>query len=337
MTVSAVGDFHSPLATFALIAYNQEHYVSEAIAGAFAQTYSPLEIILSDDCSNDGTFEIMKRAAAEYAGPHRVVLNRNLSNLNIGGHFNAVGAIAAGELIVLAAGDDVSFPSRTEQLVGRWDAVGRRPAVLYSDFVPVDAFSEPVILNGEAIDRGPFLIRNMARGDVRGLGATVAVSKNLFSCFPPLHADVRHEDRVFPFRALLLGGIVELVDEKLIRYRVEGGISREQVKSGRDFLHRHVAALSQRTLPDAVQRLLDLKVALPGNLPLRKACIATIADHQALIELTKVRGFGVDACLIKWWQKGARPPLLIKMYMKIRFIAIFEIYYRWRFGKRRDI
>ena len=50
-----------PLVTFALFAYNQENYIRAAVEGAFAQTYQPLEIILSDDCSKDRTFEIMQR------------------------------------------------------------------------------------------------------------------------------------------------------------------------------------------------------------------------------------------------------------------------------------
>ena len=37
------------LATFLVCAYNQEGIVHEAISGAFSQTYSPLEIIISDD------------------------------------------------------------------------------------------------------------------------------------------------------------------------------------------------------------------------------------------------------------------------------------------------
>jgi len=40
-----------PLVTFALLAYNQEEFIREAVEGAFALTYEQLEIILSDDCS----------------------------------------------------------------------------------------------------------------------------------------------------------------------------------------------------------------------------------------------------------------------------------------------
>ncbi|HUF60663.1 MAG TPA: glycosyltransferase, partial [Verrucomicrobiales bacterium] len=52
-----------PLVSFLLLAYNQEQYIHEAVEGAFSQTYSPLEIILSDDCSTDRTFEIMREMA----------------------------------------------------------------------------------------------------------------------------------------------------------------------------------------------------------------------------------------------------------------------------------
>ena len=66
-----------PLVTFALFSYNQEQFIRQAVESAFAQTYSPLEIILSDDFSSDGTFEIMQEMVAAYSGPHRVVLNQN--------------------------------------------------------------------------------------------------------------------------------------------------------------------------------------------------------------------------------------------------------------------
>ena len=52
MTDEAIPVTGAPLVTFALFAYNQERYVREAVEGAFAQTYQPLEIILSDDCSS---------------------------------------------------------------------------------------------------------------------------------------------------------------------------------------------------------------------------------------------------------------------------------------------
>ena len=60
-----------PLVTFALFAYNQEDYIREAVQGALAQAYEPLEIILSDDCSSDRTYQIMQEMAVVYRGPHQ--------------------------------------------------------------------------------------------------------------------------------------------------------------------------------------------------------------------------------------------------------------------------
>lgn len=330
MKASTVTDSQYPLITFSLIAYNQERYVSEAIAAAFAQTYSPLEIILSDDCSSDSTFEIMQRAEAEYKGPHRVVLNRNPVNLNIGDHINAIAALAKGELIVLAAGDDISLPSRTRVLARHWDDLGRPTAVLCSDFEPIDIASKSIELAHEMIYRGPFLIENMARGDVRVLGATTAVTRDVFSKFFPMESAVRHEDRVLPFRAVLLGGIVSLVDEKLVCYRVEGGISRTQPKSARDFLYHYTPAILARTLPDAAQRLIDIDKVSPTNAVLRKQCLMTIANHQAHIDLAKARGFGLEVMLIRWILRGAKSGSLIRLYLKMRFFWIFYIYYKIR-------
>jgi glycosyltransferase involved in cell wall biosynthesis len=100
-----------PLVTFALFAYNQEKYIREAVEGAFSQTYSPLEIILSDDCSSDATFEIMQELARAYEGLHKVFLYKTSNNLGILEHFFARMSVANGQIFVCAAGDDISCPS----------------------------------------------------------------------------------------------------------------------------------------------------------------------------------------------------------------------------------
>ncbi len=47
-----------PLLSFLVTSFNQEKYIAEAVDGDFTQTYSPLEIIVSNDNSRDRTFEI---------------------------------------------------------------------------------------------------------------------------------------------------------------------------------------------------------------------------------------------------------------------------------------
>ena len=58
------GSPERPLVSALVLGYNQESIIRKAVEGAFAQTYIPLEIVLSDDCSTDRTFDIMREMAA---------------------------------------------------------------------------------------------------------------------------------------------------------------------------------------------------------------------------------------------------------------------------------
>ncbi|MFN9915724.1 MAG: glycosyltransferase, partial [Pirellulaceae bacterium] len=45
--------------TFALLAYNQSSYIKQSIESIFAQDIAINQIIISDDCSSDDTYNIM--------------------------------------------------------------------------------------------------------------------------------------------------------------------------------------------------------------------------------------------------------------------------------------
>src|SRR3989442_13208365 len=133
-----------PLLTLAVAAFNQERFVRQAVEAAFAQTYSPLEIILSDDCSEDRTFEIICELAKAYRGPHRVVLNRNPVRRSIGGHVNRIVEISRGELILAAAGDDISLPQRAQMVYDAWEASGRQATSIHSGIIQIDEDGQPI-------------------------------------------------------------------------------------------------------------------------------------------------------------------------------------------------
>ncbi len=113
-----------PLVSLIVLSFNQERYIRAAIDSALAQTYHPLEIILSDDCSMDDTFKIMTDIAANYDGPHTLRTNRCEENLGVFRHFQSVLEQCGGDLIVMSAGDDISLPHRVETLVEKWRSTG---------------------------------------------------------------------------------------------------------------------------------------------------------------------------------------------------------------------
>lgn len=196
-----------PLISFCLFAYNQERYIREAVEGAFSQTYSPLEIILSDDCSTDRTFSIMKEMAEVYNGPSKITLNRNEENLELAEHINKIVAIANGEWLVFAAGDDISSPDRT--------------VVLYNLIKPDDStyYAGSGVI---AIDEhGKFIQNGVLEYNkiIMLSGCMAAYHRKCFDTFERLHPNIKSEDFVLPYRALLLGNIM-LINSPLVKYRV---------------------------------------------------------------------------------------------------------------------
>ena len=205
-----------PIVTFALFAYNQERYIREAVESALAQTYEPLEIILSDDCSTDRTFEVMQQLVDAYAGPHRVILNRNTVNLGVTGHVNhVVFDLSHGEIIVAAAGDDISFPHRTKTLMDAWHAHSPCSAIT-SGFVRIDASGKELdtVTPGLAL-RPTALAERMARLHRKDppymFGCTLSFRRDLFSFFGPLV--IRYiDDGAIVARAGLKDGLVVIGD-----------------------------------------------------------------------------------------------------------------------------
>jgi glycosyltransferase involved in cell wall biosynthesis len=217
-----------PLISFCLFAYNQERYIREAVKGALSQTYSPLEIVLSDDCSTDRTFEIIKGMAAGYRGLHRIVLNRNPKNLGVGDHVNRVMEIARGILIVAAAGDDISFPQRTQALYDEWVKQNRRPTSIHSDYEIINERGEPVAENHPRCfftgcrSKGIKDIIEFAKGKHSAAhihGATHAWSCQIFRKIGPLKKNTFFEDKAIGFRSLITGEFA-YVPQKLICYRL---------------------------------------------------------------------------------------------------------------------
>lgn len=219
-----------PLLTFAVAALNQEQFIQEAVEAAFAQTYSPLEIILSDDCSEDATFNIMQQMAAAYRGPHRVLLNRNPVRRCIGGHMNRVLEMAGGQLIIDAAGDDVSLPQRTQVIYEAWEASGRQATSIHTDYIQIDESGRAIeaLVRSEAGSLGPRVTDQKVDPleYVRTLepivfGCTHGFSPILFKIFGNLPDEVIHEDNALAFRSILAGRLT-YINEPLVKYRVHG-------------------------------------------------------------------------------------------------------------------
>lgn len=206
-----------PLVSYVLTAYNIENFIEESVNCAFAQTYSPLEIILSDDCSTDKTFEIMQKMANEYTGPHKILLNRNEKNLGITQHMNkAYLELANGEIIIAAHGDDISLPERTEKSLAFLNANPNFTACSFG----IHAINE----YGKFLPEHSAFVKELHTyefntNSVANIPApSRAFYKKTLTLFGPLNSDCPTEDELISFRSLLLGKNAFL-PEIMVKYR----------------------------------------------------------------------------------------------------------------------
>ena len=106
-----------PLISCVVPVYNGEEYLAETVESILAQTYSPLEIIVVDDGSTDGTAAV----AHGFGGQVRYVYQPNLRQAAAR---NRGIDEAAGELIAFLDADDMWLP---EKLSMQHAEFGRRP------------------------------------------------------------------------------------------------------------------------------------------------------------------------------------------------------------------
>ena len=67
----------------AITAYNQAHYIGQAVESVLAQDYPNLEVVVSDNHSTDPIQEVMAR----YTSDPRIKYFRNETNLGMIGNF----------------------------------------------------------------------------------------------------------------------------------------------------------------------------------------------------------------------------------------------------------
>lgn len=94
--------------------FNQEKYITDAIMSAEKQTYKDIEIVFIDDCSTDGSLEVVNDLKKKYTN---IVVLKNESNLGVVDSRNKAIDFAKGFYILPLDGDDTIEPTYIEDAV----------------------------------------------------------------------------------------------------------------------------------------------------------------------------------------------------------------------------
>lgn len=105
---------NNPLISVIIPCYNASKYVEKAVRSIMEQTYTNLEIIITDDYSTDTTLSILEKLACE---DKRIKIIKNTENLKIVKTLNKMLDIANGKYIARMDADDLSLPERIAKQV----------------------------------------------------------------------------------------------------------------------------------------------------------------------------------------------------------------------------
>ncbi|RTY90317.1 glycosyltransferase [Flavobacterium sp. GSN2] len=150
---------NQPLVSIVFTSYNHQEYLRQALDSLVNQTYPNTEIIIVDDCSTDGSQEILK----EYE--HYENINLKLQTQNSGSYVKASNfgaSFAKGDYILFAQCDDFAEANQIEVLLKAFESnpsagvvfsksnlVNEKGEIFSDDFYGREkSFKEAVKVNG---------------------------------------------------------------------------------------------------------------------------------------------------------------------------------------------
>jgi glycosyltransferase involved in cell wall biosynthesis len=210
--VRALSDGRRPSFSVLIAAYEAEETIAEAVESALSQTEPPLEVIVCDDGSTDGT-------ALALAGYDDRIVYLHKANGGGASALNAAFRASRGDYVVVLDSDDAFLPQRLEVLSG---VLVARPDL---DILTTDAYIEVdgrvlrrVYSKGWRFDsddqRAAILRRNFVFGHVAVRRSRVEEAEGWDESFRITY------DWDLCVRLVLAGARVGLVAAPLSRYRV---------------------------------------------------------------------------------------------------------------------
>lgn len=127
---------HLPTVTVVVAAYNHERWVREALESVREQSYPNIELIITDDCSQDGTATQIENWLSATGYPARTLLHER--NRGVCATFNEALAMVDTPLYTIMSADDRMFPDRLARQVPILLQRGEGCAAVYADAALID-------------------------------------------------------------------------------------------------------------------------------------------------------------------------------------------------------
>jgi glycosyltransferase involved in cell wall biosynthesis len=199
-----------------VITYNHEAFIAQALESILAQRVNfDYEIVVGEDCSTDGTRDILMDFHLRY--PERIVPLLRKQNLGAMRNLDATIAACRGQYLALLEGDDYwSCEHKLQRQVDFLDAHLDSAICCHRvRFLNQTGFAEEDVF--PSLPAGAYTIEDLLKGNFVMTCSTV-LRRNLIPPLPRWFAEMKLGD--WPLFALVARhGTVDLMDEIMAVYR----------------------------------------------------------------------------------------------------------------------
>lgn len=202
--------------------YNGAKYLKEQIDSILQQTIADFELVVCDDCSDDGTWEILQ----DYASSNdKIRVCRNERNLGFLKNYEKALGLASGEYVAMSDQDDIWMPNHLEVLM---KLLGEKTIACGNSLLvdenggslgmTLKEQEDLTVVSDNPMDvalsimvyRNPFQ------------GAAMLFRRSFLEKALPIPEGVKYHDSWFAALACFMEGI-SYTDETILKYRLHGG------------------------------------------------------------------------------------------------------------------
>jgi glycosyltransferase involved in cell wall biosynthesis len=209
-----------PKLSVLMVTYNHELFIAQAIESVLMQeTDFPVELVIGEDCSTDGTREIVKRYAVLHPEIIRPVLHEK--NVGMSNNFESIRKSSRGSYIAFLDGDD--YWTSPRKLQSQVDFLDSHPdhAMCATRFWNVQDDNPTGTPIPSPIEKESGSLEDILRWNYI-LTCTVVYRAALIQEIPPPFMKIRNADMAL-WTMLAERGRVGYINEIMAAYRMHGG------------------------------------------------------------------------------------------------------------------
>lgn len=205
--------------SIALATYNGEIFIKEQMESILNQSFQDFEVVIHDDCSTDGTYDLLCQFAEKDS---RIILKKNEHNLGFSENFKSIVDECTGEYIAFSDQDDIWEIKHLEillSIIGKKDLACGNALLVDRDNHSLGFTMREVagIKNEVEPDRICWRLFN----DNFVQGAAMLVRRELCENYLPVPDVVKFHDYWLALVASLNNGMI-YTPEIILRYRQHG-------------------------------------------------------------------------------------------------------------------